>query len=644
MSASQRIPQLARNVEQLLNVRELNDEFKKTIDEDYDLWLATLDFTDVRGGGAVEEAFEQEYTPPKGSKMTKEEINLYVIRMLLDTNDYYIRNKRAIVLRYLRKEIRQDPSRLRYLLADGFVANKAEYSFNAFGLATYRETFENKADALFIERGYVNAVDSEGYTALIKSAVVGNIGRMKFLLMNRADPTIIERRNNEEISAFGSLLIETASTAAYKVHELLEMIDNLIEKGATMEATSRAFVILVRDLKNLAVVTKLVNYGIDVNKKAVLRGINGDFRNEISVTPLFAACYGGDIEMMTFLYNHGARLNDPHDILLTIFQGEEDNNLLGYTQNWKTNLSSRVNEDIRYNALKTVVNYGGNIYALDDNGNNLVGVIALKAFPYEAKVVIESFLKLVPNSTTFINHVNKDGQSILEQIVIRFFQFLQKQEGLGDDQFNLIEYFLQLGANPDVIYTKYGHNDLYTEIKDFINSCPLAKDEDDNEDNEELYQGPCDNGEREEARLLLNLFDFYFGHSPTPPTQTPPPAAAAAFGRNQTTTSGNPDDNVENADDNVENADDDSGDVDRVTSDNIDFVPLTLSERYGKRHEDILRNYMRANNIQASARGNITADVLRIIADKEDIRGWTTKGDIDQKRAFIATELAMKGL
>ena len=53
---------------------------------------------------------------------------------------------------------------------------------------------------------------------------------------------------------------------------------------------------------------------------------------------------------------------------------------------------------------------------------------------------------------------------------------------------------------------------------------------------------------------------------------------------------------------------------------------------------------MRVNNIQASARGNITADVLRIIADKEDIRGWTTKGDIDQKRAFIATELATKGL
>ena len=270
--------------------------------------------------------------------MTKEEINLYVIRMLLDTNDYYLRNKRAIVLRYLREEIRQDPSRLRYSLADSFVANKAEYSFNAFGLATYRETFENKADALFIERGYVNAVDSRGVTALIESAFRGNIGRMKFLLMNRADPTIIVQHGKEETSTLGSLLIKIASTNGNERNEQSDMIDILIDKGATFEATGRAFLILVQERKNLDVVTKLINLGIDVNKKTYIRGIDKDYKIEILVTPLFVACYGGFVEMMTLLYDHGARLNDSREIFLTIFQGEEPGNIIGYTQTWKKNL------------------------------------------------------------------------------------------------------------------------------------------------------------------------------------------------------------------------------------------------------------------------------------------------------------------
>ena len=85
---------------------------------------------------------------------------------------------------------------------------------------------------------------------------------------------------------------------------------------------------------------------------------------------------------------------------------------------------------------------------------------------------------------------------------------LRTHQGYGPGQLNLIEFFLQRGADSDVIYTKYGHDDLYTEIKDFINSCPSARN-DDVEHDEESYQRPCSSGEREQARLLLNLFDSY---------------------------------------------------------------------------------------------------------------------------------------
>ena len=134
---SDRIRSRATNVQELLDLRETDVNMMNNIDNDLDIWANYLTSYDIRT------AFTENWRPAAGSRMTVEEVNLFILRMAIRAREHYLEDHQPNQI--------GEPDVAGFTLIDGFINNDAEYSFNDFDLPIFQDTFKNKVDYLFVE-------------------------------------------------------------------------------------------------------------------------------------------------------------------------------------------------------------------------------------------------------------------------------------------------------------------------------------------------------------------------------------------------------------------------------------------------------------------------------------------------------------
>ncbi len=684
-----RIRSRATNVQELLDLRETDVNMMNNIDNDLDIWANYLTSYDIRT------AFTENWRPAAGSRMTVEEVNLFILRMAIRAREHYLEDHQPNQI--------GEPDVAGFTLIDGFVNNDAEYSFNDFDLPTFQDTFKNKVDYLFVEKGLINSISSRGYTALWWSSTgllnrpsEANVGRVQYLLLNRADPNIF---NTDALgtskSALGEFLIKLSFFPLFQNPDLVKraryvkVVKMFIEKGAIFHDLDYAFNLLVLNNINVDVIAFLIDSGIALNKKALLRNVNGGSNQ--NTTPLFAACYSGSLQNINLLYSKGARMteDEKNDIFLTIFRGEGHevgwNAVIG--DNTITSLSPQVLNE-RLQLIRAVVKVGGRLDGVEVQ-HDKVGIITtiINKYNIDSNNAIDAILLVAKengiDTVALLNQRDKENWTALGYMLEKYLAYLE-EENANIYMFEVVKHLLELGADVDVVNQPlYDGRTLYEGIRDF-----------DDERYEEDYDLP-----RKEAEQLLDLLDEYISlkriqeaekelkrkqnirpvlsrtPQPTPDILTVPqdlprpnplqPAAAADTGKRATTyTNSRPSyaslkstTTRPTTETSLRPTTTDTG-LRPVAVVNSGARPITSASNTSTRQttsvsvnnarevrtpESIIRGYMAAANLHISSTGPITADILRTIANAVGIRGWTTLNGIEAKRAFIASELTKKG-
>lgn len=347
------------------------------------------------------------------------ESSLSILRRAIDESEHHSENKQMLI--------------------DGFVTNDAHYTMNAIGLPTSPDTFENKIDYLFIEKGFINAVGSDGDTALSYAAETGNVGRVRFLLMSRADPNIFDHEAAGLRSPFGNILFNLWIVRQGVEHaELTRVAELFLEKGVVMTGVAEEFAYLVQSCNNLDIVKKLIDNGIDLNQEAYLQGPNS---SGYDTTPLYSACYGGCMEMMRLLYENGARMTEEgkDKIFLTIFYAA------GSELAWRHVLDPLIPTECK-ELLREVIRYGGRI---DTDGviQEIVEWTELDTLGELLELVLDLAEEEGINRDEFINHHDDEGQSPLVTQAREFLR-VDREDGEYHTVFMKVQALLDNGADP----------------------------------------------------------------------------------------------------------------------------------------------------------------------------------------------------
>lgn len=172
-----------------------------------------------------------------------------------------------------------------------------------------------------VESGADTTVRNKGLTILIQACISGNLDIVKYLIKNDFDIVgdfINERSDNKTPLMFTS----------EKGH--LDIVKYLIKNGANIHATNGSNTALTfasnAGSKNIKVIKYLVKKGVDIKSLSLLCMKSSNFElvkmaveNEIcdinqkyhlSISPLYFAATRNNFEIVKYLLNHGATVNN----------------------------------------------------------------------------------------------------------------------------------------------------------------------------------------------------------------------------------------------------------------------------------------------------------------------------------------------
>jgi ankyrin repeat protein len=176
--------------------------------------------------------------------------------------------------------------------------------------------------ALLLDHGAnVNARSKDGRSALLRAVLPGNLDVAERLLRSGADPNVADRSGSTPLGF-------AVSTGAY------EMARVLLEHGAHTSRDAPVLAAALAPKNRLPMVRLLVAHGADVNAgENMASQFSADKRkggasaedmpalNDITSTPLGAAVAQGDVALVQFLVNAGAKANSARFLGMPVLNG-----------------------------------------------------------------------------------------------------------------------------------------------------------------------------------------------------------------------------------------------------------------------------------------------------------------------------------
>jgi ankyrin repeat protein len=220
-------------------------------------------------------------------------------------------------------------------------------------------------------RDYSRQGRLDDFTALLFAARAGHIDAVRALLAGGADP-------NEAAPDGSTVLVVAAVNAHWELAALL--LDHGADPNASLQGwTPLHQVVRTRTLNigqfphpvptgrltSLDLARKLVEFGADVNArmtKELRDGYRGGRFNRLGATPMLLAAKGADFEMMRLLAAAGADPNLTNRTRTTVLMAAAGVGMFYVEED------SGTNEDA-LEAVKVALELGGDVTAVDDNGN-----------------------------------------------------------------------------------------------------------------------------------------------------------------------------------------------------------------------------------------------------------------------------------